>query len=569
MRNPNFTVMLALWTVASTWWACDVSCLSHTERAEASDLAREMFLHGFNNYMDNAFPEDELLPLSCSGRRSYGDYSLTLLDSLDALVVFGEAEQFKESVRWISHHLNFDVDINVSVFETNIRLLGALLSAHLLALPSSPAGDEFVVPEYDGELAGLAVDLGERMLKAFDTETGLPFGTVNLRHGVPEGETSIVCTACAGSFMLEFGYLSRISGRPEFEHAARRATRALFDRRMGGGMYGTHICSKTGAWMDTEYSVGNYIDSYFEYLLKSYIAFGYEDSWEMFEVTVEDAFNNLYSGDGWWPSKVGGDKFGYEDSWEMFEVTVEDAFNNLYSGDGWWPSKVGGDKFDTFAGYWAGVLALSGELGAAEEFTENLMSIQDELEFIPELYNFREREVVNGREGYPLRPEYAEALFYAFTSTGSELYEKAALKLLRSINEHCRTECGFAALSSVQSKQKEDLMDSFFLSETLKYLYLIFADNHWAVTDNVIFNTEAHIFSITQLNKIQLYKEYERENITDSDFATLLVDFYERALTDPTVNANELSARGVRKWLRLWAESAPSGRHRLNGRVLS
>ena len=57
----------------------------------------------------------------------------------------------------------------------------------------------------EGPLLRLATDLGRRLLPAFDTTTGMPYGTVNLRHGVPEGETSITCTACVGTFILEFG----------------------------------------------------------------------------------------------------------------------------------------------------------------------------------------------------------------------------------------------------------------------------------------------------------------------------------------------------------------------------
>jgi mannosidase alpha-like ER degradation enhancer 2 len=45
----------------------------------------------------------------------------------------------------------------------------------------------------------------------------MPYGTVNLRYGVPVGETSITCTAGVGTFILEFGTLSRLTGDPLFE----------------------------------------------------------------------------------------------------------------------------------------------------------------------------------------------------------------------------------------------------------------------------------------------------------------------------------------------------------------
>ena len=33
--------------------------------------------------------------------------------------------------------------------------------------------------------------------------------------------------------------------------------------------------------------------------------------------------------------------------------------------------------------------------------------------------------------------------------------------------------CGYATLHSVEDKSQEDRMESFFLSETMKYLYLV------------------------------------------------------------------------------------------------
>jgi hypothetical protein len=59
------------------------------------------------------------------------------------------------------------------------------------------------------------------------------------------------------------------------------------------------------------------------------------------------------------------------------------------------------------------------------------------------------------------------------------------------LRRHCRTEGGYAVLESVVSKRQGDRMPSFFLAETLKYLYRLFAlkalDFH-----GVVFTTEAH-----------------------------------------------------------------------------
>ena len=69
----------------------------------------------------------------------------------------------------------------------------------------------------NGPLLRLAEDAARRLLPAFDTNTGMPYGTVNLRNGVPHGETTITCTAGVGTFIVEFGALSRLTGDPIFE----------------------------------------------------------------------------------------------------------------------------------------------------------------------------------------------------------------------------------------------------------------------------------------------------------------------------------------------------------------
>ncbi|EDQ86875.1 uncharacterized protein MONBRDRAFT_33664 [Monosiga brevicollis MX1] len=139
-------------------------------RLQRREEVRQMFYHGFDNYMEHAFPHDELQPLSCTGRDTWGPYSLTLIDSLDTLHVLGNASAFEAGLRVTIRDLNFDIDKNVSVFETTIRMLGGLLSAHLVAADLK-AQDQLQGP-YHQELLDLATDLGDRLLPAFDTPTG-------------------------------------------------------------------------------------------------------------------------------------------------------------------------------------------------------------------------------------------------------------------------------------------------------------------------------------------------------------------------------------------------------------
>ena len=176
--------------------------------------------------MTHAFPKDDLRPISCRGSNSQGGIALTLLDSLDALIIFGNITALREAVIWIeTHPLLFNVDSRVHVFEVNIRALGGLLSAHTLI-----ERDPSLVPGYNGSLLKAAVDLADRLMPAFDTPTGLPLSWVNLKRGQVRGDTRVTCTACAGTLLLELGMLSRLTGNPTYESKARHAVEFIWSK---------------------------------------------------------------------------------------------------------------------------------------------------------------------------------------------------------------------------------------------------------------------------------------------------------------------------------------------------
>ena len=154
--------------------------------------------------MRHAFPADELKPLTCKPVINAGNCSMTLIDTLDTLAIMGNITEFCKQVDWVGNNVNFEQDHVVSLFETTIRVLGGLLSAHLLALD--------LHPYYNGRLLELALDLGRRLVRAFDTPTGIPYGAVHLVWGVLANETKITSTACAGTLLLEFSTLSRLTG---------------------------------------------------------------------------------------------------------------------------------------------------------------------------------------------------------------------------------------------------------------------------------------------------------------------------------------------------------------------
>jgi ER degradation enhancer, mannosidase alpha-like 1 len=186
-------------------------------RTHYREKARDMFMFGYNNYMAYAYPLDELDPIHCRGRGpdpnpanlnindALGAYALTLVDALDALALLGERDSFVRAVDLVRTELSFDTDSTVQVFEATIRVLGGLLSAHLIC--SEPAFG-MAPPDYAGELLALAHDLAARLLPAFEASpSGLPHPRVNLRTGVPRAWRTDTCPAGAGSLLLEFGVL--------------------------------------------------------------------------------------------------------------------------------------------------------------------------------------------------------------------------------------------------------------------------------------------------------------------------------------------------------------------------
>eukprot|EP00928_Gymnodinium_smaydae_P018408 TRINITY_DN17007_c0_g1_i4.p1 TRINITY_DN17007_c0_g1~~TRINITY_DN17007_c0_g1_i4.p1 ORF type:complete len:340 (+),score=63.34 TRINITY_DN17007_c0_g1_i4:94-1113(+) len=260
-----------------------------------ADSVREMFSHAYDGYMRHAFPLDDLRPLTLDGsesfaevgnldlvgleRNSYSGIALSLLESLSTLAVLGNVTEFISAVEWLQAHPRlFDQNVRVNVFEAMIRPLGALLSAHMLAEYSMPELCTWCGKDFGSPLLALATDLGSRLFPAYaESPSGIPFAWVNLRHGVAENETGETNLAGAGTGILEFALLSRLTGDWRYENASVTCLSKLWSMRSAQGLFGTSIDVRTGAWIDNHASVGFGTDSYFEYLIKGYILLG--DPW--------------------------------------------------------------------------------------------------------------------------------------------------------------------------------------------------------------------------------------------------------------------------------------------------
>lgn len=442
------------------------------------DATRELWYHGFDNYMSRAFPFDELSPLSCKGRGPdwenpaniafndvTGNFSLTLIDVLDTLVVLDDPPGFQRAVQNVIDQVSFDVDTKPQVFETTIRVMGGLLSGHLFA--SSP-GQPFYLPWYRGQLLDLAYDLGTRLLPAFATPTGLPYARLNLRYGVENGESLSTCTAGAGSLILEFATLSRLTGDERFEKVAYKAYFALWNRRSEIGLVGNTINIWTGAWLHPEVtSVGAGIDSFYEYALKWYILSG--------EVEFLDVWNEVYANVMRYPRSPDGYWFRH--------VNIHTG-NHAYS------------TIDSLSAFWPGLQVLAGDVQNAIKSHLTYWNIWRRHSGMPEVWDAHFMQATSFQ--YPLRPEFIESTWYLYRATKDPFYLDVGERVLRDITARSKVECGLSGIKDLRNNARDDRMESFVLSETLKYLYLLFDEDNRLHNDDshYVFTTEGHILTL-------------------------------------------------------------------------
>lgn len=428
-----------------------VAALQPMDDAEAARMAgrvREEFLHAWTGYRTYAWGHDVLLPLSRAPRDWYSrSLLMTPVDALDTLLLMGLDAQAKDARELIDAKLSFDADIDVKHFEIVIRLLGGLLSGY------ERTGDR--------RLLALAQDLGNRLLPAFDSPTGLPYVNVNLRTGHASGTDSN--PAEAGSLLLEYGTLSRLTGNPVYFAKAKRALAATYARRSRIGLVGERFDVESGRWTRTTSHVGARIDSYYEYLWKCWRLFGDRDCLAM-----------------WTPSIAAVDRY-----------VLEDVHGALWSGQvDMATGRRTGHEYGALDAFFPGLLAYSGDLRRARRLQDSSFAMWRLHGIEPEAYDYR-RGMVTAPE-YPLRPEIIESTWYLYRLTGDARYRTMGKVLFEDFVRYCRTDAGYAALKSVVTKEQADDMESFVLAETFKYFYLLFAPPRTLDLDEVVLNTEAH-----------------------------------------------------------------------------
>uniref|UniRef100_A0A5K3G236 alpha-1,2-Mannosidase n=1 Tax=Mesocestoides corti TaxID=53468 RepID=A0A5K3G236_MESCO len=260
----------------------------------------------------------------------------------------------------------------------------------------------------------------------------------------------------------------------------------------------TDINVYTGQWINPTSGVGAGQDSFYEYLLKGGILFGDTELSQIFEEVLgsmrlrlrgNSSANNCVSSNGY-PSVY----------WNI----------NMFTGElaNYW--------VDTLQSVWPGILAMNGELQDAKCQYELHLSIWKRFGLPPERFNI----FLNKPElaFFPLRPEFAESTYYLYRATKDPVYRTIGAMIVNNLDQYARAKCGFATIHDVKDMSHEDRMESFFLSETLKYLYLLFDETHPlnVFEEDYLFTTQAHILPISRLR--QLAKTLPNSPFKDAQF---------------------------------------------------
>ena len=269
--------------------------------------------------------------------------------------------------------------------------------------------------------------------------------------------------------------LGRLVGDARFERVARRALRALYLARTSENLVGVAIDVLTGQWMVNHSNLGAGVDSFYEYLFKAYVLTGDDEYLQMFDDVYYGVIKHMRRSD-WF----------YYDTVDIRSGQRLSAYT------------------DSLASFFPGLQVLIGDVPPAMRGYCVFDNIWRRFASLPERFDQTQQALID--PSYPLRPEFVESTYHLYRATKDPAYLAVAERLVTDINELLRQKCGFAGLKNVLTRTYEDRMESFFLSETLKYLYLIFDE------DNIFNRLEERLIFTTGLLISTLAKSMSEAN---------------------------------------------------------
>lgn len=498
--------------------------ISKQQRMQRRSEVKTAMERAWKSYRQYAWLQDELTPISASGKSPFGGWSATLVDSLDTLWIMGLHDEFKEAVD-AAVHIDFSTTTQetINVFETTIRYLGGFLSAYDLS--------------GDSRLLVKSMQLADMLYAAFDTPNRVPNSRWDFHKaaaGQDQEANDAILSAELGTLSLEFTRLAQVTRDDKWYDVAARVMQIFYEQQNSTnlpGMWPLMLNGREGDFKTgTTFTLGAMSDSLYEYLPKMYALLGGSDMYaEMYQSAMDAAINHA-----------------------LYRPMLPDHADVLFSG----PVSVDkpGAKSELYPGgqhlvcFVGGMFALGGRLLRNETHVEIGRKVTDgcvwayensPIGIMPEIFTavscgsrdycewdenkwhdavlahaggdaergaewvIKDRRLVPGFASYDdlryhLRPEAIESVFILYRVTGDVALLEKAWTMFQSIIKYTHTDIANAAIGDVTDPgaPKLDTMESFWTAETLKYFYLIYSEPSLISLDDYVFNTEAHPFKI-------------------------------------------------------------------------
>ncbi|KAF3764939.1 family 47 glycoside hydrolase [Cryphonectria parasitica EP155] len=523
-RMPSFK--------STSWLKSDESSTGDkVDWLERRERVVEAFTLSWDSYARYGWGHDVYHPVTKAGQQmAKKGLGWIIVDALDTMMLMNLTSRVAHAREWIATSLSYDQDQDVNTFETTIRMLGGLLSAHYLSntYPDlAPQSDDD--PGAPGEDLYLekAKDLADRLLAAFDSESGIPYASVNLGkyQGIAShSDGGASSTAEATTLQLEFKYLAKLTGEKNFWDKVEKVMQVLDDNGAKDGLVPIYISADSGKFRGQNIRLGSRGDSYYEYLIKQYLQTNNQEPiyLDMWEEALRGTRKHLVSYTEHAQFTIIGEKvngLGGELSPKMDHLVCFMPGTIALAATGG-ISEAEAKKLPTWTAQKERDMQLARELthtcwgmykymatGLAAEITFFKLPYPELPEgakhqapatFDPDPEaEWRKDFIVKGGDSHNLqRPETVESLFYMWRITGDIRYREWGWEMFKAFMKHTAVEDGggFTSLSNANQVPpvRRDNMESFWLAETLKYFYLLFSPDDFLPLDKVVINTEAH-----------------------------------------------------------------------------
>lgn len=481
---------------------------------QRANAVKTTFKTSWNGYMQYAFPNDELLPLTNSFSNSRNGWAASAIDAFSTALVMEDVEVINTILNYIPT-INFDRTApespQVNLFETTIRYLGGLLSGYDLL--TGPLSNLVANTTQVQAILSQAKHLADNLKFTFDTPTGIPRRN-NYLNQTTDGSNEISIVS-SGTLVLEWTRLSDLTGDPVYAKLTQKAESYLLNPQPASsepfpGLIGTVINSDTGLLENADGGWGGGDDSFYEYLIKMYVydpsRFSqYKDRWIL---AADSSIAHLAS------HPLGHENLTFLARFSGTNLSYSSGHLACFSGGNF---LLGGSalKLQKYIDFGLDLVD-----GCHETYVNTATRIGPEgFSWLPTPFdNVTQADLLTptylaqkdfyAKAGfwitsstYVLRPEVMESYYYAWRISGDPKYRDWAWDAFQAINTTCRAGSGYAELLNVNAPgggSFSNFQDSFFFAEVLKYAYLIQTDDNAIFQvdqhgDNqYVFNTEAH-----------------------------------------------------------------------------